>query len=335
MTVSTTTRSQQFVLNGATAAFTFTFRTLYSAPTNIKCIATVGGVDTNLTYTTQYTVAVNANGVGGTVTIVSPATIGSGTLTVYRETTNTQASDYDDYNQFPAATLENDLDIRTMIAQEVSENTSRALVLPISVAGVSTTLPVPTANGLLGWNSGATALENKSVGSMGLTASASQAQAEAQTDNTTFMTPLRTSQSMAAGVPVTAVGSDHSGSGFKTTLTANEAQAFGDVCFINASGYAQLADADAIASCSAICMLISSSVTVTGSGTYLLMGIVRDDSFNWTVGGLVYVSTAGTTGGTLTQTAPSGTDDVTQIVGIATHADRMFFNPQLVQVEHT
>jgi hypothetical protein len=323
-------------MNGSTAAFNFTFRTLYSAPTNIKCVATVGGVDTTLTYSTEYTVAVNANGVGGTVTLVSPATIGSGTLTVYRETTNTQASDYDDYNQFPAATLENDLDIRTMVAQETAELGSRALSLPISASGVSSELPSPEADKLLSWNSAADGLENKSMADLGGILYASQAQAEAQTDNTTYMTPLRTSQSMAAGVPVNSVPTnDHEYSGLKIILVANEAQAFGDVCFINASGYAQLANANAIATCSAICMLMSSSVTITGSGTYLMMGIARDDSWAWTAGGLVYVSTAGTTAGTLTQTAPSGADDVIQIVGVATHADRIFFNPQTVQVEHT
>jgi hypothetical protein len=32
---------------------------------------------------------------------------------------------------------------------------------------------------------------------------------------------------------------------------------------------------------------------------------------------------------------PTGADDVIQIMGVATHADRMYFNPQLVQIEHT
>ena len=198
MTVSTTARSQQFVLDGGTAAFTFTFRTLYLAPTNIKCVATVGGVDTTLTYTTDYTVAVNANGVGGTVTLVSPATVGSGTLTVYRQTTNTQISDYDDFNQFPAATLENDLDIRTMVAQENAELSSRAVSLPISATGVSTELPVPSSNQLIGWNSGATALENKDITSIGAAEWATKSEAEAGTVDDVLMSPLRTAEAIAA-----------------------------------------------------------------------------------------------------------------------------------------
>lgn len=127
---------------------------------------------------------------------------------------------------------------------------------------------------------------------------------------------------------------DHRASGTAISLNANEAQAFGDVCFINSSGQAQLADADAIATAGVVAMCISPTVSADANGNYLLIGIARDDTWNWTVGGLIYLSTTGTTGNTLTQTAPSGADDVVQVLGVATHADRMYFNPQLVQIEH-
>jgi len=116
-------------------------------------------------------------------------------------------------------------------------------------------------------------------------------------------------------------------------FVANENQSFGDICFINADGEMQLADADAIASASALGMC-TEAITTGNPALYLLLGFARDDTWDWTVGGLIYLSLTGTTGNTLTQTAPSATDDVVQIVGVATHADRMFFNPQLVQVEH-
>lgn len=316
MTVATTARSQQFVLDGVEDEFTFTFRALTSAPTDIKCIATTSGTDTLLAYTTDYTVAVNADGVGGTLTLVDPAAVGSGTLTVYRETTNLQESDYDDYNQFPANTLENDLDIRTLISQETAEANSRALTLPITVSGVSVELPTPEASKILAWNSSADALEN--------------------VDNMTGPTgPTGATGATGTIEALSAIPANQDSSGVKVTLTANEAQAFGDVCYINASGYAALIDADAIATASGICMLVDSVVAPTGPGTYLLMGIVRNDSWTWTAGTLLYASTAGVTAGTITMTAPSGTDDVIQLLGVATHANRMFFNPSLVQVEHT
>jgi hypothetical protein len=126
---------------------------------------------------------------------------------------------------------------------------------------------------------------------------------------------------------------DHEASGIKIELTAHEAVVFGDVGFINADGEVQLVDADDIDTSSALVMAIE-SISADAAGLFLLYGIARDDSWAWTVGGLIFISTTGTSTNTLTQTRPSGADDVIQVVGVAMHADRMFFNPQLTQVEH-
>jgi hypothetical protein len=134
-------------------------------------------------------------------------------------------------------------------------------------------------------------------------------------------------------VIVTAAPStDHSATGLKTTFTANENQAFGDVVYINTDGEAQLADADAIATGKVVAMAVA-TIAADASGSYLLQGIARDDTWNWTVGGHVYLSTTGTSGNTLTQTAPSGEDDCVVVIGVATHADRIYFNPSMLVVE--
>jgi len=95
-----------------------------------------------------------------------------------------------------------------------------------------------------------------------------------------------------------------------------------------------LADADAIATSKVVGMCADATISASATGDYLLYGVARDDTWTWTVGGFVYLSLTGTTTNTLTQVAPSATDDCIVIVGVATHADRMFFNPQLVIVEH-
>jgi len=82
-------------------------------------------------------------------------------------------------------------------------------------------------------------------------------------------------------------------------------------------------------------VMAAATISAGASGSYLVLGIARDDTWAWTVGGLIYGTITGTTGNTLSQTAPTGANDVIQIMGVATHADRMFFNPQLVQIEHT
>lgn len=120
---------------------------------------------------------------------------------------------------------------------------------------------------------------------------------------------------------------DHTGKGWVAKFVANEAQAIGDVCYINSVGEMQLADADAIATAVVAGMCIDATIAADATGNYLLFGVARDDTWAWTVGGLVYLSTTGTSGNTLTQTAPSATDDCVVVVGVATHADRLLFNP--------
>lgn len=137
----------------------------------------------------------------------------------------------------------------------------------------------------------------------------------------------------AGAVTLTAApGSNLTATGIKITLTANENQAFGDVCYIGSDGDATLADADAYSTSSALFMCLE-TVTTGNPASYLALGIARNDTWAWTVGGLIYLSTTGTTGNTLTQTAPSGTGDIVQILGVATHADRMYFKPELIQIE--
>ena len=127
--------------------------------------------------------------------------------------------------------------------------------------------------------------------------------------------------------------SNTTASGIVVSFVANEDQVFGDIGYINADGEIQIGDADAIATASCAAMAVE-SISADASGNYLLFGVARNDSWNWTVGGLIYLSTDGVTGSVLTQTAPSGTDDVIQVIGVAIHADRMIFNPNLLQVEH-
>ncbi|MDD4515408.1 hypothetical protein [Massilibacteroides sp.] len=127
-------------------------------------------------------------------------------------------------------------------------------------------------------------------------------------------------------------------SGITTTFTANESQAFGDVVRLNSSGKAQIAKADVIANATALAMLIDDEVEADATGHYLLIGFVRDDAWNWSIGAWIYLTITGTTGNTLTQTSPFDADPivedtVVQLLGVANTADTFYFNPQLVQVE--
>jgi hypothetical protein len=122
---------------------------------------------------------------------------------------------------------------------------------------------------------------------------------------------------------------DNSASGFTATMQVDtNTVGIGAALFMAADGNFDEADADAAATmpCSALAL-----ETSTGSKIVLLQGFIRHDAWNWTPGGVVYVSQ---TQGTLTQTAPSAANSCIQPVGIATHADRILFNPTYGYVVH-
>ena len=127
-------------------------------------------------------------------------------------------------------------------------------------------------------------------------------------------------------------GADHKASGLIAPMTAGATVAFGDAVYQKSDGEMHLGDADA-ASTSGVIAIAVASGSDGASSNFMFYGFLRDDSWNWTVGGLIYLSTTGTSGNTLTQTAPSGSGDIVQILGVATHADRIFFNPSLTYAE--
>jgi len=136
----------------------------------------------------------------------------------------------------------------------------------------------------------------------------------------------------------TTPASDVSGNGFKGVFTNGNAGAvaFGDVCFMASDGALEFADADQITTMPGLYMALE-TISAAGSGEWLMLGVARNDSWNWTIGagtlGLIYVSVTATTGNTLTQTAPSATGDQVQIVGHALSADVMMFNPNYTYIE--
>ncbi len=130
-------------------------------------------------------------------------------------------------------------------------------------------------------------------------------------------------------------GLDHSASGDIITLTAYAATGIGDVIYINSSAKAALCKADTITHspyCFAICA--DATIAANASGSWLTKGSIRDDTWNWIVGGLIYVSLTGTTGNTLTQTAPTGVGNVVMPIGVALSSDVMYFFGNINSVEH-
>ena len=129
---------------------------------------------------------------------------------------------------------------------------------------------------------------------------------------------------------LTEVPSDQSYTGVYVALTYGGSLTPGMPVYYASDGTVKQADANG--SGTYPCIGLAMETASSGSHIVLLHGIYRDDTlFSWTVGGVIYLSTSGA----LTQTQPSATDDVIQVIGIATHADRMYVNPQLDYLTHT
>ena len=111
--------------------------------------------------------------------------------------------------------------------------------------------------------------------------------------------------------------------------------AVGDLVYLDSSATWQKADADLSAAAYASMLGIALSVTASASpATVLLRGFVYGATPfpTFTIGGAIYMST---TAAAVTQTAPSGTDSATRIVGFGVHADKMYFNPSNDYLTHT
>lgn len=123
---------------------------------------------------------------------------------------------------------------------------------------------------------------------------------------------------------------DDSFAGLTITLTAGENLAFGEVGYMKSDGKVWKADADALATMPAL-FVATAAISADATGVFGTQGYVRDDSaYNWTVGGRVYVSG---TPGAVTQTAPTGQDDVIQKIGIGLTADILYFFGGTTEVE--
>ena len=181
-------------------AFPFTFKVF--AKSDLRVVLTDGGVETDLVLDSDYSVSLNAdqnNNPGGTVTYpLSGDALPTGdTLTILGSVDYLQETDIQNLGGFLPEVIENALDRATIISQQLKERVDAALTLPVSVSGVSTDLPVPEANALIGWNADADELQNVDPTTMATIVAFGTANADtfsgtgAQTDFTLSANPAR------------------------------------------------------------------------------------------------------------------------------------------------
>lgn len=134
------------------------------------------------------------------------------------------------------------------------------------------------------------------------------------------------------GAAVTEVPANQVGTGvIVPQMLCGEAITIGQILCLKSDGLLWKADADVPGLFPAFGLALGSAAAGARIDV-LAHGVYRDDAlYNWTPGGVVYLST---TAGAATQTQPSATDNCIQVLGVATHADRLFFQPDLTWVTH-
>lgn len=128
--------------------------------------------------------------------------------------------------------------------------------------------------------------------------------------------------------------SNNTANGQFITMTNGETTsiALGDLCFVDSTGNMLLANASDSSGVPGI-YIAAETILADSSGKFLRNGIIRNDSWSWTVGQRVYVDTVATTGNTLTQTAPINSGNQVQAVGVAIKSNIIDFEPSIDVIE--
>lgn len=199
MTISSTTNRVAYTGNGATTAFAFGYKFLVNADLLVYQAGTLK------TITTHYTVSGAGDDAGGTVTfLTAPANAES--VVIVRDPAITQGTDLVENDPLPAETLENALDKLTIIAQRLDDRLDRSFVLSdSSTTSVTLTIPTPTANKGLRWNSAGTALENTTddISDLATAAAASASAASASASAASASASAASSSASAAATAQT------------------------------------------------------------------------------------------------------------------------------------
>ena len=141
---STTAPRNDYVGNGATATYTYSFRIFSSSDLKVTKTDT-SGVSTTLTLTTDYTVTGVNSASGGTITLTAGNLTSGYALTIRFQRSIQQATDLRNQGGYFASTHENKFDETTRYAQQLQDQADRSLKLPETEVGTATKTTLPTA----------------------------------------------------------------------------------------------------------------------------------------------------------------------------------------------
>lgn len=155
--ITNTDTEHTYTCNGSVVNFAIPFQFLEGEETVIKVLLldTIAGTAVYLVLNTDYTL-------NNPATIVTTLTAYGATyqIKVKRESPLTNEAEFQP-GPFPAESVEEEFDRLVMLIQELNSKLSKFVYLPEGYPLASLAFPLPSANKFIGWNAGATALENK------------------------------------------------------------------------------------------------------------------------------------------------------------------------------
>lgn len=325
MTVSAVTPYINYTLTGI-STYPFTFGVFSDS----EIVVTHTDMDDNvavLTLNVDYTVTLNPDRTGDVV--ISDLTL-LGTLSITRNLAITQEVDWVNNDPLDMVVQENSFDKLTMILQDMN---TQSVVFPSGFPD-SVAFPLPEAESIIGWDATGTTLVNYAgygdlANAIALVEAALVAAETAEANALAWAQEAANCYAAVSEIYTPIMpAADLTGSG-QTSLRTVDVNATGisAALFVASDGNLEEADAtdDTAMPCSALALEAG-----TGSVEILRQGYMRNDSWSWTPGGMLYVST---TAGALTQTPPNGSGEMVQIVGVAESATVIFFNPEYTMIE--
>ena len=180
MTISTETeRRKRYTGNGTTDTYAYDFKIFAKTDLVVTKITIADGTEEVLTVDSDYTVTGVGNVGGGTVVLTAGNLSSDYRLVIHSDLTQTQGSDYQENDSFPAETLESNLDRLTILVQDLQVAINRSLLQSIDY-DAAIEFPTAVANKVIGWNAAGDGLENKETSETAVAdAQAAQAAAEA------------------------------------------------------------------------------------------------------------------------------------------------------------
>jgi hypothetical protein len=160
MTVASDTSRNTYLGTGSIGPFAYNFRIL--AATDLLVLTRdSNGIETELSYPTDYSVSGVGNRSGGSVTLVQ-ALVVDDTISIRRVRPLTQETDLRNNGPFAPDTIEDAFDHQIMVSQDLDDTVRRAVRLSDSFDPDSfdLTLPTPEPGTALVWNAAGSGLDN-------------------------------------------------------------------------------------------------------------------------------------------------------------------------------